>query len=214
MTKRCNVLAAIVLAAVTIFAWAGSYESIVRAAQEGDTATVTSLLQRGMDTNTTDKDGNTLLMLAARGGYASLVDLLLKYKASYLKSNRFGDDAMLLAALNGCLDCVRSLEKAGAPLDREQPGWTPLLYAAFAGHTDIAAYLLDHDADVDAQSANGLTALMVAARNGHKDTVVLLLKHEADFELESDDGATALKLAMEGNNSEIARMLEAAGATR
>ena len=46
------------------------------------------LLQRGMGLNTSDTDGNTLLMLAALSGKAQLVDSLLKNNANYRKAAR------------------------------------------------------------------------------------------------------------------------------
>uniref|UniRef100_A0A3P8W928 TANC1/2-like winged helix domain-containing protein n=1 Tax=Cynoglossus semilaevis TaxID=244447 RepID=A0A3P8W928_CYNSE len=47
------------------------------------------------------------------------------------------------------------------------------------GHGDAVALLLDHGAEVDAQSHDGLTALGFAAAAGHMDLVVTLSQHKA-----------------------------------
>ncbi|XP_062263870.1 protein TANC2-like [Platichthys flesus] len=47
------------------------------------------------------------------------------------------------------------------------------------GHTDAVALLLDHGAQVDSQSHDGLTALGFAAAAGHMDIVIMLSQHRA-----------------------------------
>ena len=56
------------LALMSVSAHAGAFEDALRAANDGDTATMQQLLGRGLDPDSSDADGNTLLMLAARGG--------------------------------------------------------------------------------------------------------------------------------------------------
>ncbi|XP_057716881.1 protein TANC2 [Corythoichthys intestinalis] len=56
----------------------------------------------------------------------------------------------------------------------------PLLCVhAHLGHTDAVALLLDHGAQVDIQSEDGLTALGFAASAGHLDVITLLSQHKA-----------------------------------
>ena len=45
-----------------------SFEKILWASSKGDVQTVGTLLNQGLDPNTADSDGHTLLMLAARNG--------------------------------------------------------------------------------------------------------------------------------------------------
>ena len=53
---------------------------------------------------------------------------------------------------------------------------------------------------------------MMAARDGHFDTVRLLLWEVADPNIKSESGATALGLARKAGNTEIADLLQQAGA--
>ena len=45
---------------------AGAYDDMLTAMKQNDVPQVMRLLQRGMDVNTSDQAGNTLLMMAAR----------------------------------------------------------------------------------------------------------------------------------------------------
>lgn len=192
-----------------LVAQAGAYEDLIKAVEQGDVAEATMLLNRGADPNTADADGTTLLMSAARNGSEGLTDLLLKMRANIQLRNRYGDDALLLAAFRGHLSIVQKLVVAGAPINREE-GWSPLAYAAFNGYFEIVKFLLEKDANVDALSDNGTSALMVAARNGHLDVVKLLLQHEADPDIENDAGGTALSWAEAAGNTEIASLVRKA----
>ena len=52
-------------------------------------------------------------------------------------------------------------------------GWTPIMYAARYGHTEIVRMLLDKGADANL-SAESTTALALAQRYGHASTADLL----------------------------------------
>lgn len=199
------------MALFTLTAQAGIYDDTLKAVTENDAATLSALLDRGVDPDTADADGNTLLMISARSGYESQVDLLILRRAKVQARNRFGDDALLLAAFKGYLPVVKLLLAAGAPVNRDQ-GWQPLIYAAFNGQVETMRYLLEQGADVNGVSNNGTTALMVAARNGHLEAVKLLLAHKAAPDKINDAAGTALKWARAAGNTDIVELLESAGA--
>ena len=184
---------------------AGAYDDLLGAIDNNDSSQVADLLARGMDVDTVDREGNTLLMRAAREGRNNIIDLLLRDHANVLKLNKYTDSALMLAAFNGQAQAVGKLVAAGAVVNPK--GWTPLIYAAFGGYTAIARLLLENSADVNAAAPNGVTALMAAARNGHMETVQLLLDHGANLELRNQDGATASEWAAAAGNSDIADLL-------
>lgn len=190
---------------------AGAYDDLVAAVENGDNATVVDLLRRGMEADSVDREGNSLLILAARAGQQQIVETLLTNKANVLITNKYHDSALMLAALRGHLSAVETLVAAGAKLD--PGGWTPLIYAAFEGHEEIARFLLEQGADKDAIAPNGMTALMAAARNGHQATVELLVEKGADPGKKLPNGETAVDLAAKaGNKSISARLRRVAGA--
>jgi hypothetical protein len=188
---------------------AGVYEDILFAASQSDTTRVVDLLRRGMDVNTTDPQGNTLLMIAARERNLELVRFLLDNRANAHKRNRYGDSALMLAALQGHEDVVKLLLER--KVEPNQPGWNALHYAAFENRTGIATLLLAAGANVNALAPNGSTALMLAAKRGHLETVRLLAGTKADLnQIDSVEG-TALDMAIKAKHVEVADFLRRAG---
>lgn len=184
---------------------AGSYEDALSSARLGDTRQLVDLLDRGIDVNTVDEQGNTLLILAAREGNADTVESLLKYRPSLGQRNLAGDSALMLAVLRGHDKVAAQLLAAGAPVNQE--GWAPLHYAAFEGHLDLVERLIAAGAAIDALAPNKSTALMLAARNGHIDAVRALIRAGADLDLRNDAGQTADSWAMANNNTDIASLI-------
>lgn len=180
-------------------AQANTYEDVLRAREMGDLPTVQRLLARGVAVDTTDENGNTLLMLSARDNQRKMLEWLLLQHSRVAKKNRHGDDALMLAALKGHREIVQILLLAGAEVNPS--GWTALSYAAFEGWKDIVQLLLQHGAKINAQAPNGMTALMVASRNGELATVKYLLERGADPELTDQAGDTALQIARAAANS-------------
>ena len=171
---------------------------------------VKRLLARGMDPNSVDASGDTLLGIAARNGSARTVAVLVAAKADPDKRNRFGDTPLLLASLKGDLETVRALVAAGAAINPR--GWTPLIYAATGGHDAVATFLLQRGADINAASPNGTTALMMAIRERHLDTARLLIGRGADVNHRNQDGASALDWAKRAEEDEMVKELRRAGA--
>lgn len=189
---------------------AGAYDDILVAARDNRADTVADLVRRGMDPNTSDRAGTTLLMFAAGHGNLQLVDFLVQSRANLQKKNSYGDTATAIAALRGHLAIVRRLVEAGA--DIAGTGWNPLHYAAFSGHGDIVAFLAGKGAPLDAPAPNGQTALMLAAKSGHADAVRALVDADADLDLEDPQGQSALALAETAGHTRIADYLREEGA--
>ncbi|XP_074519487.1 ankyrin repeat and SAM domain-containing protein 3 [Halichoeres trimaculatus] len=71
-------------------------------------------------------------------------------------------------------------------------GWTPLMYASYIGHDNIANLLLEAGVNVNACTAKGLTPLMLAASCGNESIAYFLLQQGAELELKDSRGWTAL----------------------
>ncbi|MGD0815313.1 MAG: ankyrin repeat domain-containing protein [Verrucomicrobiota bacterium] len=79
-------------------------------------------------------------------------------------------------------------------------GWTPLHWAAYEGHMDLAELMLNNKAEVDANNKNGDTPLNRAAAKGHKSVAELLLAHKAEVNAKNYAGWTPLhEAAFEGH---------------
>ena len=176
MKRTLAVLFALLL--LPIVAAAGVYEDMEEALISGDTTWAIKLINRGMDVNSVDAAGNTLLMQTVNRDNQEFFDYLLQRRARINTRNRNGETALSLAAYKGRLPFVKRLVEAGA--DVNLYGWPPLIYASFNGHAAVVDYLLKKGAEVNARTANGSTALLFAARFGHLEVVELLLQGAGD----------------------------------
>lgn len=188
----------------------GTLDDLFAATRANDIARVRRMLDAGYDVNSTNAQGDSLLILASREGAADVARLLLTRRARVEQRSRAGESALLLASIRGHLPIVRALLDAGA--DPTGSDWTPLHYAAAGGHEAVCKLLLDRGAAIDARTANGTTPLMMAARQGHFAVVKLLLWEVADPNLKNESGASALSYAERSQNAEMAKLLRQAGA--
>src|SRR5215510_12543856 len=102
MRRKLLVLAVLGLLGGFGQAWGqASLDDLLKATDKGDAAGVAALLNRGLDPNSTDKQGQTLLMIAAIQGHEALVKVLLEHKADLLRRSPAGDTALMLASLKG-----------------------------------------------------------------------------------------------------------------
>ena len=197
------------------FAYAGNIVDDARQSiQLDDVSGVRDDLLRGLDVNFIDADGNSLLMLAAKEGSTRSAALLLSAGARIHLTNAVGDNALLLATFWGHEGIVDLLLARQASLGANPRGWTPLHYAAYAGHERIASKFLSHGADINSVTANGLSSLMLASKNGHDDVVRLLVKDNANTSLRDDNKLDAVDHALASQNTNIARLIQATGSKK
>lgn len=185
-------------------------ENLLHATAKGELAAVQKAVRAGMDPDTSDVQGHTLLIIAAREGHFDIARFLLEQRARVRSVTAFGDSALMLASLRGHLELVRLLVAHGAMVN--PAGWTPLHYCAWSGQVQVCKLLLESGAVVNARSPNQSTPLMMAAREGHAGVLRLLLAAGADATLRNDADDTALSWALRYGKSEAAAVLRAAGA--
>src|SRR5690606_7406512 len=113
------------------------------------------------------------------------------------------------------LDLVRTLIEAEADVHATTRlgGYTPLMFAARNGNSEIIAALLDAGARVDAATTNGTTPLMFAAASGSVEAVETLMAAGAEVNAtENGFGQTALMFAAAYGRDGVIPALMAHGA--
>lgn len=184
------------------------------------------LIDAGADIEARTSWGASPFDWAATMGSTRVAELLLAKGASGLN--------LITAAALGRHQAVRDFVESGSdlsphrrrdapPVPDDDDHWpadsahsrgdllSDALYAAARnGHRDVAEYLLDQGADVNARGVFGATALQWAAFNGHAGMVELLLARGADPQLrDSRFDADAAGWAHEAGHQDIVEMLRA-----
>jgi hypothetical protein len=94
------------------------------------------------------------------------------------------------AAREGDADRVRKLLDAGADVNVKNANtgrlqYTPLHWAAYYGHLEIAELLISRGADLDAEDPDYSTPLYLAAEQGHPKVVEFLISKGAEVNVKS-----------------------------
>ena len=126
---------------------------------------------------------------------------------------RWSKETFIEAAQNGDTAVVSLFLTAGMQPDvTDNSGKTALIWAAQNGHGDTVKTILNNYADPNAIDAKGKSALIRAAEGDQIACIQALLDKGVNVNVKALDGSTALAVAQKRGNSEIAKLLELAGA--
>ncbi|XP_076678154.1 tankyrase isoform X3 [Andrena cerasifolii] len=171
------------------------------AAAKGKYEIVRLLLRHGADATKKNRDGATPLDLV-RDGDQDVADLLR------------GNSALLDAAKKGNLTRVQRLVTQDNINCRDAQGRnsTPLHLAAGYNNLEVAEFLLERGADVNAQDKGGLIPLHNASSYGHLDIAALLIKYNTVVNATDKWGFTPLHEAAQKGRTQLCALLLAHGA--
>lgn len=124
------------------------------------------------------------------------------------------DNSLFLAIKSGNLDTVKQLltEKELVNFKEEGSRITPLMEAAKSGQEEIARYLLQQGADVNARDILGESALIYAIEAGNVKIVQMLIDKGADVNMRTKLGVTPLVRAATLGRRKIVEILLSHGA--
>jgi uncharacterized protein len=195
------------------------YAGLHDAAARGDVAEIEKLIAEGEKPNIQDSKSRTPLHVATfmRKHDAARALLRLGADPNALDAERY--DIVTIAAVNSDLDMLKiALEGGGNARAITSPyDGTALIAAAHRGHVDVVRALIAAKAPLNHVNNLGWTALLeaVVLGNGGKDhtaVVEALVKAGADVTVPDRHGTTAVGHARTRGYSQIARILENAGA--
>ncbi|HET7775403.1 MAG TPA: ankyrin repeat domain-containing protein, partial [Azospira sp.] len=177
------------------------------ALEMGNLAQAREWLEAGLPPDYLADRVGTGLMIGAWEGNLPLMELFLARGADINAVNGKGEQALLLAAWKGQLAAVKWLVEHGAAVNREGLQWSALHYAVFAGNQEVADYLLQQGAEVNARAPNGSSVLMMAAYEGKEALAIHLMERGADPQIRNENGHTALDWAMKYDHLKVARVI-------
>ncbi|MGH7973504.1 MAG: ankyrin repeat domain-containing protein, partial [Limisphaerales bacterium] len=233
--KSFGVLLALAAGAPALHA-GSTTQPLFDALRQGDAAKVRAAVISGVDVNSRDGDGNTLLMEAAVYGSTADLDFLLAHGANVNVANEAGHTAVMRAMPD--LAKIKLLVEHGANLNAATvDGTTPLMVAAgIRTDGEVVRYLIAKGADLRATDSFGSDAVMTASFWGADGNLKILLEAGAsgkerrkiggppkqraagitsgvvDRALRALDGSTALMDAAEGGCEACVRLLLQRGA--
>ena len=165
---------------------------LLRAAKDGDAATMEQLLNAGLDIEHRGMWGNNPLLCACAYGSDEVAALLLRRGAKVAVENEDGATALMLGCLEGLVDAIGLMLAASGP-DGLQTLWPE------------AVIVYNKDCD----SSSPQTPLRAACENGHVGVLQSLLAHAAPGVLESaPEGAVAEAVVAAARQGHVA-VLEA-----
>ena len=195
------------------------YAGLHDAAARGDAAEIEQLIADGEKPNIQDSNSRTPLHVAAflRRHAAARALIRLGADPNALDAQRY--DIITIAAVNNDLDMLKiAIEGGGNARAITSPyNGTALIAAAHRGHVEIVRALIAAKAPLNHVNNLGWTALLeaIVLGNGgtnHTATVEALVNAGADVNIPDRHGTTALGHARSRGYSQIARILERAGA--
>jgi uncharacterized protein len=140
-----------------------------------------ALVAAGANPNALERDRYDIVTIAAVANDVPTLKVALELGCSAKNiTSRYDGTALIAAAHLGHAEIVRTLIKAGAPLDHvNNLGWTALIEAIVLGdggarHTDTLNALVAAGANVNLADRNQQTPLTLARRRGYAEMVRIL----------------------------------------
>ncbi|ESU44125.1 Ankyrin repeat protein [Giardia duodenalis] len=157
--------------------------ALMIAAAKGNSSCVSTLAP--YEGGLADNEGHTALMIASRYAYTDMIKDLMPKEARLLDAN--GQTALMIAVQNNSgkshIETIKLLREAELKCV-DSTGVTALIWAAFAGQTEVAKLLVGEAGMTTNENhahGAGFTALMAAAFAGSASIVELLLPMEGSI---------------------------------
>lgn len=143
-------------------------------AQKGHSDIVKFLLTQGAEVDSLGPGRETPLYNASFHGHLTTTNVLLENGADPDNKTNYGFTPLVASAHRGHPNIIRSLLKAGATINYQVKGWTPLHYAVKYGHEKAVRVLLNKKADRDLRNNRGQTPLELSIKMNRTDITEIL----------------------------------------
>lgn len=184
-------------------------EQLVKAIKSADIVRSSELIKWGADINALDRDGDTLLQIAAQNDNLSVINFLVENHINVFAEvkNEKKLNALHISAYHGHAKNVEYFVKLGFDVNEvTKHGETALHLAAMNGHLDCVQSLLKHQANIECED-HGKSRPLHAAIYGTIDCLQYLVQQKVNLSAKNDCGSTALHLAVYAGKFEAVKYL-------
>jgi ankyrin repeat protein len=194
----------------------------------GSDKSVKLLLEHGADANFCDKNGDNLILLAAKKANWDALKVLIEDVKLLNSININACDSQgrtalyyaisfhktMLPSMRSCTyitneASIKLLLEHGADTNccNHNNCDTPLLLAAQKNNWEAVKLLVDKSENINARDSKGNTALHYAASNGQEDVIPLLIQNGADLTIKDNKGITPMQIAIKKQDFKTALLI-------
>ena len=207
----------VLLFAMSIPPMTATAQTMLEAAERGDTAGVERLIASGAPIDQANASGQTPLSLAVQNNHLAIATRLIDAGADINAQAANQDTPWLLAGALGRTAMLRHMLPKGPDFSiHNRFGGNALIPACERAHVDTVAFLVTTPIDVNHVNNLGWTCLLEIVILGdggprHVEVTRLVLAAGANPNIADKDGVSPLQHARRCGQREVAALIEAAG---
>jgi ankyrin repeat protein len=188
------------------------------AIKKGDIKTVKEAIEIGLDVNTINQVGNSLLFVAANQNKNEVVKFLIEKGANINFQNKSGITPLMAAITSSAylrqnLELINILINSGADLNITNKNGEHSLHIAILSDYknnmfDIIKLLIEKGVDLNIISTlSGYNPLTTSINKKNIEVAKLLIEKGANIDFQNDNGISPLMVAIAGNLYELIKLL-------
>lgn len=215
---RTILTTALILFTISAYAAPSDEAKLIQAAKTGNTKAIQDLLGQGLDINTQDSTGKTLLVLAASGGKYAAAELLIDKGANVDKFDKNGNTLLHYLAANSRKEALALMKKAidkGADIkyaNFSKTRETPAAIAINKGNIPSLELLIASGFGHD-RYLNNMPMIIYAYDAKQVKVVKFLAEKGASLDAENSSKESLLHLAVMKNDAATVQFLLDKGAS-
>ncbi len=208
--KKAYLILIFFLTTFSISAQQNTDQKLIVAVRAGNLKAVKNLVAAGAKLTAQDQNiqGYNALTWAAASGFDEIFKLLIT-RGAYLSKKRSPslNSHVLNAVVSGDIETIKNRVNTRNVNEKDERGWTLLMFSSCFGRLEIVRYLIEIGADVNVRNSHNDTPLILAAGNGHYFVIKELVEKKAKLNLLNNAGRNAFIAGVISGNFEIAKFI-------
>lgn len=193
------------------------------ASRDKDGKIITYFIEKGVDVNQADANGNTAFINASSSNSLKNVVLLAKHNSDINIQNQEGQTALMKAVHRNSLEVVGYLLSNGAKVNQNDADGNSIGYYLISGYRSSSVDLFNQKlealqkagADLTTQQSKGENLWHLAIKRNDQFLLETLKSLKVDINVKNDDGLAPLHLAaMKATNTKVLEYLIKNGADK